>query len=129
MDSVFRSATEKLEREHRESKESGIVELERQRKADDAATRQREAVEASQRARRLQEALEAPMRVEDNLGEGTEHRGEMREEAKVDRLSDEDAQRLVAYYIDLMQQQDVAEDGAPVAGGEEEEEEVCYQED
>lgn len=62
MDSVFRSAKEKLEREHLERKESGKLKLEREKKAKDAAERQREAIEASQRARRL-ESIEAQMKV------------------------------------------------------------------
>ncbi|XP_018513059.1 ribonuclease Y [Brassica rapa] len=58
--SVFRWAREKLEKEHRESKESGKLKLEREKKDKDAAERQRRAVEASQRATRL-EAIEAQM--------------------------------------------------------------------
>lgn len=58
--SVFRWAREKLEKEHRESKESGKLKLEREKKDKDAAERQRRAVEASQRAKRL-EAIEAQM--------------------------------------------------------------------
>ncbi|KAL0652846.1 hypothetical protein Bca4012_095537 [Brassica carinata] len=57
MDTVFR---EKLEKEHRESKETGKVKLEREKKDKEAAERQRQAVEASQRAKRL-EAIESQM--------------------------------------------------------------------
>ncbi|CAG7865844.1 hypothetical protein BRARA_I03977 [Brassica rapa] len=60
MDTVFRSAREKLEKEHRESKETGKVKLEREKKDKEAAERQRQAVEASQRAKRL-EAIESQM--------------------------------------------------------------------
>lgn len=60
MDSVFRSAREKLEKEHRESRETGKLKLEREKKDKEAAERQRQAVEASQRARRL-EAIESQM--------------------------------------------------------------------
>ncbi|CAN6898593.1 unnamed protein product [Brassica oleracea] len=64
MDTVFRSAREKLEKEHRESKETGKVKLEREKKDKEAAERQRQAVEASQRAKRL-EAIESQlMKVE-----------------------------------------------------------------
>ncbi|KAF8046337.1 hypothetical protein N665_3835s0004 [Sinapis alba] len=63
MESVFRAAREKLEKEHRERKESGKLKLQQEKKTNDAAARQRQAVEASQRARRL-EAIEAKMKVE-----------------------------------------------------------------
>ncbi|KAJ4900073.1 nucleolin-like [Raphanus sativus] len=64
MDSVFRSAREKLEKEHRESKESGKLKLERERKDKDAALRQRRAVEASQRARRLEAQMKKKVEEE-----------------------------------------------------------------
>ncbi|KAF8102151.1 hypothetical protein N665_0201s0434 [Sinapis alba] len=70
MDSVFRSAREKLEKEHRERKETGKLKLEREKKDKEAAERQRQAVEASQRARRL-EAIESQMK-KDNLSEEKE---------------------------------------------------------
>ncbi|KAL0714673.1 hypothetical protein Bca4012_021652 [Brassica carinata] len=103
MDSVFRSAREKLEKEHRESKETGKLRLEREKKDKEAAERQRQTVEASQRARRIEaiesqmmmmkaesaerqiqafeasqrarrfEAIESQMEVEDNLGEENEN--------------------------------------------------------
>ncbi|XP_056852711.1 uncharacterized protein LOC108826547 [Raphanus sativus] len=64
MDSVFRSAREKLEKEHIERKGSGKLKLQQEKKANVAAERQRQAIEASQRARRLK-AIEAKMQVED----------------------------------------------------------------
>ncbi|KAJ0246735.1 hypothetical protein HA466_0172340 [Hirschfeldia incana] len=60
MDSVFRSAREKIEKEHRESKKTGKLKLEQEKRDNEAAVRQRQAVEASQRARRL-EAIESQM--------------------------------------------------------------------
>ncbi|KAH0865258.1 hypothetical protein HID58_082469 [Brassica napus] len=85
MDTVFR---EKLEKEHRESKETGKVKLEREKKDKEAAERQRQAVEASQRAKRL-EAIESQMMKvepaerqreadEDNLGEEKEEEDDIR---------------------------------------------------
>lgn len=62
MDSVFRSAREKLEKEHIERKGSGKLKLQQEKKANVAAERQRQAIEASQRARRLK-AIEAKMQV------------------------------------------------------------------
>lgn len=50
MESVFRSAREKLEKEHIERKESGKLKLQQEKKAIDAAEMQRQAVEASHRA-------------------------------------------------------------------------------
>ncbi|KAJ4896093.1 Uncharacterized protein Rs2_22887 [Raphanus sativus] len=72
MDSVFRSAREKLEKEHRESRETGKLKLEREKKDKEAAERQRQAVEASQRARRLEAIESQMMKVEDNLREEKE---------------------------------------------------------
>lgn len=62
MESVFRSAREKLEKEHTERKGSGKLKLQQEKKANVAAERQRQAIEASQRARRLK-AIEAKMQV------------------------------------------------------------------
>ncbi|CAF2112616.1 unnamed protein product [Brassica oleracea var. botrytis] len=75
MDTVFR---EKLEKEHRESKETGKVKLEREKKDKEAAERQRQAVEASQRAKRLEAIESQMMKDEDNLGEEKEEEDDIR---------------------------------------------------
>ncbi|CDY42550.1 hypothetical protein HID58_080352 [Brassica napus] len=131
MESVFRSAREKLEKEHIERKESGKLKLQQEKKAIDAAEMQRQAVEASHRA------IEATTKVEDNLGEGKEdvkHRGgdysnsmqvlppwmdrqgmEMRQETNGDDGCSHEDFRLQyeyrkAYFAALLNQQGVAEE-------------------
>ncbi|XP_024005873.1 uncharacterized protein LOC112082417 [Eutrema salsugineum] len=85
MDSAFRLAKEKLEREHRERKERGKLKLERERKAKVAAQKQREAIEASQRVRRI-DAIEAQIKCPPPASLKRHDRAEKQKRPKLNHL-------------------------------------------